>query len=452
MVALAFLIPLGLVVQLLAKERALADAERQTAVVVAVLTVTTDPNQVDRAIATTGGPAVQRVSVHNLPGESDPVGDRHASQADVNLAAGQASPYLADVPGGVSYLEPVDIGTGRTVVVEVYIPESELRRGVSGAWWALSAVALGLVIASVWVGDRLGARVVGSARQLASAAVALGEGELDVRVTPSGPRELAEAGYAFNVMADRIVALLSNERELVADLSHRLRTPLTALRLDADTLDDSQDAERIRTAIANLEVEIDKLIRAAREPAVTAIEAPEAQGCDASDVVRDRMKFWSAVAGDQGRTCKRVGATLPAPVPVPRADLAAALDAILGNVFRYTPQGTPIEVAVTRRDGWVAVRVEDGGPGIPDPDKALQRGLSGKGSTGLGLDIARRLAAGVNGAVNIGRSRFGGASVVVLLPDAETPPQSGSRFGLVGRLSREPGKRRGRHQDLHERR
>jgi len=74
MVALAFLIPRGLVVQLLAKERALADAERQTAVVVAVLTVTTDPNQVDRAIATTGGPAVQRVSVHNLPGESDPVG------------------------------------------------------------------------------------------------------------------------------------------------------------------------------------------------------------------------------------------------------------------------------------------------------------------------------------------------------------------------------------------
>ena len=247
MVALAFLIPLGLVVQLLAKERALADAERQTAVVVAVLTVTTDPNQVDRAIATTGGPAVQRVSVHDLPGESDPVGDRHASQADVNLAAGQAAPYLADVPGGVSYLEPVDIGTGRTVVVEVYIPESELRRGVSGAWWALGRGRPG-------AGHRLGVgrRPARRARrrlgpQLASAAVALGEGELDVRVTPSGPRELAEAGYAFNVMADRMVgAAAANERELVADLSHRLRTPLTALRLDAETLDDSQDAERIR--------------------------------------------------------------------------------------------------------------------------------------------------------------------------------------------------------------
>jgi signal transduction histidine kinase len=448
MVALAFLIPLGLVVQLLAKERALADAERQTAVVVAVLTVTTDPNQVDRAIATTGGPAVQRVSVHNLPGESDPVGDRHASQADVNLAAGQASPYLADVPGGVSYLEPVDIGTGRTVVVEVYIPESELRRGVSGAWWALSAVALGLVIASVWVGDRLGARVVGSARQLANAAVALGEGELDVRVTPSGPRELAEAGYAFNVMADRIVALLSNERELVADLSHRLRTPLTALRLDAETLDDSQDAERIRTAIANLEVEIDQLIRAARQPTMTAIEVPEAQGCDASDVVRDRMTFWSAVAGDQERECKATGVENPAPVTVPRSELAAALDALIGNVIRYTPQGVPFEVAVSRRDdGYVAVRVEDGGPGIPDPDKALQRGLSGQGSTGLGLDIVRRVAVAGKGTVNIGQGALGGASVIILLADADPAPEpvaTGSRFGLVGRLSREPGERKSR--------
>ncbi len=448
MVALAFLIPLGLVVQLLAKERALADAERQTAVVVAVLTVTTDPNQVDRAIATTGGPAVQRVSVHNLPGESDPVGDRHASKADVDLAAGQASPYLADVPGGVSYLEPVDIGTGRTVVVEVYIPESELRRGVSGAWWALSAVALGLVIASVWVGDRLGARVVGSARQLASAAVALGEGELDVRVTPSGPRELAEAGYAFNVMADRIVALLSNERELVADLSHRLRTPLTALRLDADTLDDSQDAERIRTAIANLEGEIDNLIRAARQPVAAAIEVPEAQGCDASDVVRDRMRFWSAVAGDQERECQALGVENPAPVSVPRSELAAALDALIGNVIRYTPQGVPFEVAVSRRDdGYVAVRVEDGGPGIPDPDKALQRGLSGKGSTGLGLDIVRRVAVAGKGTVNIGQGALGGASVVILLADADPAPApvtTGSRFGLVGRLSREPGERKSR--------
>ena len=58
-----------------------------------------------------------------------------------------------------------------------------------------------------------------------------------VRVEPTGPRELAEAGYAFNRMADRLVAARTDERELVADLSHRLRTPLTVLRLDAEALD-----------------------------------------------------------------------------------------------------------------------------------------------------------------------------------------------------------------------
>ena len=440
MVALAFLIPLGLMVQTLAHERALADAERQTAVVVAVLTLTTDPAAVERAIAKPGGPAVGRVAVYGLIGGT--VGEPHAKLDDITLAAGQQRAIVTNVQGGQSYLEPVDVGDGRTAVVEVFIPDEELSRGVASAWYALSAVALGLVIASVWVGDRLAAKVVGSARELAHAAGALGNGELDVRVHPSGPRELAEAGLAFNAMADRVVALLASERELVADLSHRLRTPLTALRLDAETLDDSRDGQRIRHAISALELEIDQLIRAARKPKVTLSAANEGARCDASEVVMDRMSFWSAVAGDQGRWCEAVGVDKPAPVPVARAELGAALDALLGNVCRYTPQGAPFEVAVSRRDGYVAIRVEDGGPGIANPDKALRRGMSMEGSTGLGLDIVRRVAVAANGAVSIDRGRLGGASVVVLLEDAERPPATGSRFGLVGRLSRDPSDKR----------
>jgi signal transduction histidine kinase len=438
MVALAFAIPLALVVRQIARERALADAERQTAVIVAVLTVTTDPVAVDRAIATTGGPAVGRVAVHGLAGGG--VGTRHARPEDIDAAALRTHASVVSVAGGLSYLEPVDLGSGRTAVVEVFVPQSELSRDVRSAWYALAAVALGLVIASVWVGDRLAAKAVGSARVLAAASRALGGGDLDVRVRPSGPRELAEAGLAFNAMADHVSALLANERELVADMSHRLRTPLTALRLDAETLNDDRSAQRIRHAISVLELEVDKLIRAARKQPSAPVEADEAAArCDASEVVRDRMKFWSAVAGDQGRWCKAQGVEAPAPVPVARADLAAALDALLGNVFRYTPQGTPFEVAVTRRGGYVAIRVEDGGPGIPDPDRALRRGTSDKGSTGLGLDIVRRVALAASGAVDIDRGQLGGASVVVLLVDAEKPPVSGSRFGLIGRLSREPG-------------
>jgi len=442
LVALAFLIPLGIVVQQLAEERAKADAERQTAVVVAVLTVTTDPVAVERALAAAGGRTAGRVGVHQLSGTE--VGQQHAGSEQIRDVANQQAPAIVTVPGGRSYLEPVDVGAIDLAVVEVFIPNAELHRGVSTAWYALAGIGMGLVIISVVVADRLAAKVVGSARQLAAAAGALGEGELEVRVSPSGPRELVEAGIAFNVMAERIMALLANERELVADMSHRLRTPLTALRLDAETLDDGRSGDRIRSAIASLEGEVDKLIRVARNQS-TAMETTEPQRCDLAEVVRDRMVFWSAVAADQGRTCKTAGVALPVPVTVQRSDLVAALDALLGNVIRYTPQGVPFEVAVSRRkDGHVALRVDDGGPGIPDPDRALQRGASDQGSTGLGLDIVKRVAEAGRGAVNIGRSRLGGASVVILMADADPqrPAATGSRFGLVGRLSREPTEHR----------
>jgi anti-sigma regulatory factor (Ser/Thr protein kinase) len=126
-------------------------------------------------------------------------------------------------------------------------------------------------------------------------------------------------------------------------------------------------------------------------------------------------------------------------VPLARSELVAALDALLGNVFRYTPQGTAFEVAVSRKDGYVALRVDDAGPGIDDPDRALRRGSSDRGSTGLGLDIVRRAAIAGHGSVDIARSALGGASVVVLLADAERPSAAPrQRLGFVGRLAREP--------------
>jgi len=208
----------------------------------------------------------------------------------------------------------------------------------------------------------------------------------------------------------------------------------------ADT-DARRTVRRIRQAIVTLEREIDVLIRTTRQ-AVAATPEPVAARCDASQVVQDRMVFWSALAGDQHRPCAVLGSGAPAPINMPAAEVAAALDALLGNVFRYTPQGTAVEVSVSRHDGWVAVRVDDAGPGIANPDRALRRGTSDRGSTGLGLDIARRVARDGGGSVSIDRARLGGASVVMLFADADAPPPPPpSRFGLIGRLAREPRSR-----------
>ncbi|RLP88828.1 sensor histidine kinase [Micromonospora sp. BL4] len=409
------------------------------------LAVSTEPAVVERAVVASAEGAPARPVVHGL-GLDESAG--RASDADLDQARADRRSLVVDVNGGVVRLDPVVLGD-RTAVVEVFVPDSTLGEGAGGTWLLLFAVGAAMAGAAVLVVDRVAARAVDSTRGLVKAALSIGDGDLGVRVEPTGPRELAEAGYAFNRMADRLDAARTDERELVADLSHRLRTPLTVLRLDAEALesDDTSvgsfsEAEldrrrgirRIRQAIVTLEGEIDVLIKTTRK--AVAHEAGPAM-CDVSEVVRDRMVFWAALAGDQNRPHRVNGAQLRIPAPVPRAELAAALDAVIGNVFRYTPQGTAFEVAVSRRDGYVAIRIDDAGPGIANPDRALRRGASDQGSTGLGLDIAKRVSLQANGSVSIDRARLGGASVVMLLADPEATPRQVNRFGLVGRMARD---------------
>ncbi|WP_421930403.1 HAMP domain-containing sensor histidine kinase [Micromonospora costi] len=444
-VALAFLVPLALSLGDRAREEAIADAARRSALVTGALAVSTEPAVIERAVAASGGDVATRPVVYGLDVDT---GSGRAAPEDLDRARADRRSLVADVAGGVVRLDPVVLGD-RVAVVEVFVPDAALGEGGGRRWLLLGAVAAVLVGAAVVVVDRVAARTVDATRGLVQGALAIGDGDLGARVEPSGPRELAEAGHAFNQMAERLVAARADEHELVADLSHRLRTPLTALRLDAEALesDDTSigtfsEAEldrrrgirRIRQAIVTLEGEVDVLIKTTRK-AVTHDAGPAT--CDVSEVVRDRMVFWSALAGDQNRPHKVFGAQLRIPAPVPRAELAAALDAVIGNVFRYTPQGTAFEVAVSRRDGYVAIRVDDAGPGIADPDRALRRGTSDQGSTGLGLDIAKRVALQAKGSVSIDRARLGGASVVMLLADPEATPRPVNRFGLVGRMARE---------------
>ncbi|MDN3359200.1 HAMP domain-containing sensor histidine kinase [Actinomadura sp. DC4] len=409
MVALAFLVPLALMVREIARDRALADAERQAASLAPALAISTNRAKIQRAVESTQAGEAGRVAVH-LPGRPA-IGTSHAHLEDLQSAMVRGRSFSADAPGGYVLLQPVAMDQGRTTVVEVYLPKEDLTRGVQSAWIVLTGVAAALVLGSVVVADRLAARVVGSARTLAKAATVLGAGDLRTRIYPEGPPELQEAGRAFNTMADRVEALLAAERELIADLSHRLRTPLTAMRLNAAALGEEPAAEQTRLAVRRLEDEVDQIIGAARKPKQRAF-------CDAAEVLRDRMEFWSALAEDQARECTLVGAEQPVAVPIVRGELSAVLDSLLGNVFRHTPEGTAFMVTLYEGVGRVAILVADAGPGITDSDEALRRGASGGGSTGLGLDIARRMAKAVGGDVRIDQSTLGGAQIQIWLPVA----------------------------------
>jgi signal transduction histidine kinase len=406
MVALAFLVPLAILTRQIAHDRAVGDARQQATAIVVALAVDTDPALLDQAVASTAAGGDGRLAVH-LPG-LDPIGSPRAAASDVGAASRARRPSTVEYEGGLAYLQPTVLDGGRTAVIEVFVPDDQIYRGVWAAWLALAGLAVVLVAGSTLVADRLGARLVRATRELAAGARRLGDGDLAVRVEPAGPPELTEAARSFNTMADNMRQLIDNERELAADLSHRLRTPLTALRLDAEALPRGPVADRMAQAFDLLDDELEAIITGARLSSGTRAS----HSTDLVEVLADRLAFWSVLAEDQDRPTSVVGGDEPVPVPLPRGELILAIDALLGNVFAHTPEGTAFLVGVSA-EGLV---VDDAGPGIADPAAAVRRGVSGSGSTGLGLDIAQRIANSVGGRLDIGRSRLGGARVALLLP------------------------------------
>ncbi|SCK19860.1 HAMP domain-containing sensor histidine kinase [Streptomyces sp. WMMB 322] len=448
MVVIAFAVPLGLVVKETARDRAFSNAERQAATVGPVLAITTDRQQLEKAVVSTEAGGEGRLAVHVPQSSGSPsassgpsgsgssqagrgtgaaaaveVGRQRATDEQLATARRQGRASTVKVAGGYTLLRPTAVASGEFAVVEVFIPNDEVTHNVTTSWLILAGVGIALILGSVAVADRLGTLMVRPAGRLAAAAHSLGEGKLGVRVPEDGPSELRSAAAAFNAMADQVVQLLANERELAADLSHRLRTPLTVLRLNAASLGDGDAAEHTREAVAKLESEVDHIISTAREQREQRAQTTgnmEASACDAAEVIRERMSFWSALAEDEGREARLAGVDRPVRVPVARAELAAALDAMLGNVFRHTPVGTAFSVDVHHggpASNSVIVLVSDAGPGIADPDAALRRGHGdGKpGSTGLGLDIVKRVAESTGGDVRVGPSVLGGTEIRVWL-------------------------------------
>ncbi|TGA97277.1 HAMP domain-containing sensor histidine kinase [Streptomyces sp. MZ04] len=432
MVVVAFAVPLGLVIQEMARDRAFSNAERHAAGMGPTLSITTDRDQLTRAVATSEAGGEGRMAVYVPAIDKTPaldIGDGRTDAAAVETTRKEGRARTATVDGGFALLQPMALSSGKIAVVEIFVPEGAVSNGVTTAWLVLAGVGVALIIGSVAVADRLGVRMVQPAKRLVGAAHDLGEGKLGARVAEEGPTELRLAAVAFNSMADQVVRLLANERELAADLSHRLRTPLTVLRLNAASLGDGPAAEQTRIAVEKLEREVDTIIRTARDAKPQTATVGPGAGCDASEVIQERMAFWSALAEDEGREVRVAGVERPVWIPVARPELVAALDALLGNVFRHTREGAAFAVDVHSGEDAVIVLVSDAGAGIADPEAALARGAGSgaDGSTGLGLDIARQLAESTGGDVRIGRSVLGGTEVRIWIQLDGRRPVPGGR-------------------------
>jgi len=413
-VILAFLVPLALLLRTLAEDRAVAAATSQSQILLAVAQTEQGTAAIERQVSTLVGVKPAAIVSLYMPGGVI-VGPR-VDDPGVEQARRQNRSWTRRGEPTVVYTVSV-AGNPAPLVARAEISEAQLHQGVGRALAIVGLLGLALLVVAVVAAHLTARRITAPLHALAVAADQMRDGPLDSAVPEEGPKEVVAVAAALNRLAERVRQLVASERDAVADLSHRLRTPVTALRLDTEFVDDPDVAERLRAHVTQLERTVDAIVHDARRPSRSG--QMTAASSDVGKVVGERVSFWSALAEDQGRPLRLALPDRPLRARLSTNDLADVVDVLIDNVFAHTEEGTPVEIwVVPRADGAVVLTVEDAGPGLPSID-IIERGKSNAGSTGLGLDIVRRAAVASGGSLELGRSRLGGALVRLVLGRAD---------------------------------
>lgn len=415
MVLLAMLVPMAILMRDYALEDRLATAALE---VQATETVVSGGNHGDVSIYVDGLNESSDSRTTVLYPDGTGIGPQPGEDERVIQSRQTGQARVDDVDGGAQILVPVSLGgssgsAADTPVIRVFVPEPSLFSGpTTRAYLVLAGLGLVLLLGALFIADRVGRSFVQPIGRLATYAQTLGDRRTPPP-DPSGPPEVRDLGATLQRLVGRIELLLARERESVSDLSHRLRTPITSLRLRIDGLAAGDEKDRLSEDIDRLQVMVDHVVSEARRSEREGLVA----GTPALAVLGDRAAFWAPLAEDQGRSLTiEVPAIPEISVHASEPDLVALVDVLLDNVFTHTPEGVAVAITVTARDGGgVVLTVDDDGPGFPADVDVVRRGESGADSSGLGLAIAHRTATESGGGLVVGRSPAGGGRVVVEL-------------------------------------
>jgi len=254
--------------------------------------------------------------------------------------------------------------------------------------------------------------------RLADAAEAFGKGRDVPDFHPAGATEVRRAALAFLDMRERISRFVQQRTDMLAGVSHDLRTPLTRIKLELAMMGDRAEAEALKGDVAEMEHMLDEYLAFARGQG-----GEPASDTDIGQLLRD-------IAANAGRKAdaqapgKAVDVNLAGDLVMqvrPNA-MRRCLTNLVDNALRY---GNRAELSAAEKGDAVEIAIEDDGPGIPaDKREEVFRPfyrLEGartlqSGNVGLGLAIARDIARGHGGDVTLSDSRFGGLRAVVRLP------------------------------------
>ena len=296
--------------------------------------------------------------------------------------------------------------------VRITFPTTAVDRLVNSRLRAIALVAGVTLVLAVLIALLLATSVTRRLNRLRNVTEEFTSGNYEIRAdSNSGAPEIKSLAYSFNLMADRLTNLLTQQRAFAGDASHQLRTPLTALKLRLEmaseliTTDPTGATERIDAALVEterLQNIVEGLLVLSRADGQTATVSIE---IDIAPILTERIKNWEALAGESGVS---LVAKIPSEVRVLAIPgvVEQVIDNYLDNALHVAPANSKIVIRVIKEQETTTIHIADQGPGIASDnlDKAFNRfwrGQSDVHGSGLGLAIVERLVQACDGTVQL---------------------------------------------------
>jgi two-component system sensor histidine kinase CpxA len=350
-----------------------------------------------------------------------------------------APPAGAAVPGGAPpgnfrpqrALPQIVAADGATYTVLLVPRRPSIFGALSLPGISLMILCIALVVsafASGWLARHLSAPI----RRIQAGARALAGESLDVRVSAGledRKDELAVLARDFDAMADQLRANRGAITRLLRDISHELRSPLARMRLAIGlarqpTADPGRQLDRMEREIERLDSLISQVLKLAR---LSGTDAPfEREAFDVDEMIEEVVRDANFEGAVKGCTVRTLGASKSS-VNGSRELLRSAIENVLRNAVRYSPQGARVEVAVERSDAGLTVSVRDRGPGVPESEverifepfyRVAESRDRDTGGEGIGLAITSRVMRAHGGSARADNRADGGFEVRLSLPVA----------------------------------
>ena len=257
--------------------------------------------------------------------------------------------------------------------------------------------------------------------EIVEASERVAHGDFTTRIDPRGPRFIRTVGTAFNTMTERLEAHDRQRRELMADIAHELRTPLSVIQGRLEGLLDGvypRDDERLAGVLEETRV-LARLVEDLRtvSNAESGILTLQREPTELAPLIQDVVR---SLSGESGAG---VFVDAPPDLPIVNVDpvrIREVIANLVSNALRYTPVGGTVSIAARRKNDRVLVAVADTGVGISTEDlpkvfERFYRGRTSRGS-GLGLTIARNLVAAHGGTIRADSEPGRGTTITFDLP------------------------------------